>query len=247
MKEHNQSQKADMLRGMLDLIENAGDRVIFQAENLQDRDQEFERVIALYPDMRVEMDEAGNILLMPPGSIESSFGSGEVFGQLRNWARRDGTGRALDSSVIYNLPTGAKMSPDASWVPNSVLAQHGKAALSKVTGAVVTPVFVAEIRSPSDRLKEQLEKCERWIKAGVKEAWMVDPSQRTVHVFRPGTDVQVLVDPAEVKSAVLSGFVLECEPVWEEWSVSAVTSPQYSLNDLEPPPPSQSACLPRKV
>ena len=67
------------------------------------------------------------------------------------------------------------MSPDASWVPNSVLAQHGKAALSKVTGAVVTPVFVAEIRSPSDRLKEQLEKCERWIKAGVKEAWMVDP------------------------------------------------------------------------
>ena len=84
MKEHNQSQKADMLRGMLDLIENAGDRVIFQAENLQDRDQEFERVIALYPDMRVEMDEAGNIVLMPPGSIESSFGSGEVFGQLRN-------------------------------------------------------------------------------------------------------------------------------------------------------------------
>ena len=30
----------------------------------------------------VEMDEEGNILLMAPGSIESSFRSGEVFGQL---------------------------------------------------------------------------------------------------------------------------------------------------------------------
>jgi Uma2 family endonuclease len=201
---------------MLDLIENAGDRVIFQPENLENRDDAFERVLGLYPDMRIEMDEAGNISLVPPGSIESSFGSGEVFGQLRTWARRDGTGRALDATVIYNLPSGAKMSPDASWVPKSVLAKFGKAALSKVTGAVVTPVFVAEVRSPSDRLKEQVDKCKRWIKAGVEEVWLVDPIKRNVHVFHAGLGVEVLARPTEVKSAVLVGFVLQCEPVWED-------------------------------
>jgi Uma2 family endonuclease len=201
---------------MLNLIENAGDRVIFQPERLDDRDQTFERVLALYPDMRVEMDEAGNISLMAPGSLVSAFDSGEVFGQLREWTRRDGTGKALDSSVIYNLPNGARMSPDASWVSKSVLTTFAKKALNTVTGVVIAPVFVAEVRSPSDRLKDQEKKCERWIKAGVEEAWLVDPIERKVHVFRPGRKAEVLVSPKQVKSAVLNGFVLKCRPIFED-------------------------------
>jgi len=201
---------------MLNLIENAGDRVIFQPEKREDRDQTFERVLALYPDMRVEMDEAGSISLMAPGSLESSAGSGEAFGQLREWAQRDGTGKAFDASATYNLPTGAKMSPDASWVPKTVLASFGKKALGTVTGVVIAPVFVVEVRSPSDRLPAQVKKCARWIKAGVKEAWLVDPIERKVHVFRPGRKVDVLVAPKQVKSAVLEGFVLKCRPVWED-------------------------------
>ncbi len=209
-------RKSRYPKGMLNLIENAGDRVIFQPDNLEDRDQAFERVLRLYPDMRVEMDEAGNILLMPPGSIESSFGSSEVFIQLAAWAKRNGTGRALDGTVVYNLPTGAKMSPHASWVPNAVLAKFGKPALRKVTGAVIAPAFVIEVRSPSDRLKRQLNKCERWIKAGVLEVWLVDLIKRNVHVFRAGRKVKLLTDPKEVKSDVLDGFVLDCGPVWED-------------------------------
>ncbi len=201
---------------MLNLIENLGDRVIFQPERLEHRDQTFERVLALYPDMRVEMDEAGNISLLAPGSLESSAGSGEVFAQLHNWTKRDGSGKAYDAAATFNLPNGSKMSPDASWVPKSVLSAFGKGALATVTGVVIAPVFVVEVRSPSDRLKDQLKKCERWIKAGVEEAWLVDPMERKVHIFRLGHDVEVLADPKQVKSTVLSGFVLKCKPVWDE-------------------------------
>ena len=188
---------------MLNLIENLGDRVIFQPEHREDRDQTFERVLTLYPDMRVEMDEAGNISLMAPGSLESSSGSTEVSRQLANWARRDGWGKAYDATAIFSLPNGAKMSPDASWVPKSVLSAFGKKSLDTVTGVVITPVFVVEVRSPSDRLKDQLKKCERWVKAGVKEAWLVDPIEQKVHTFRPGHDTEVLADPKQVKSTVL--------------------------------------------
>jgi Uma2 family endonuclease len=201
-------------KGMLDLIENAGDRVIFQPEDLQDLDEVFERVLRLYPDMRVEMDEAGNISLMAPGSMESSFDSGEVFRQLANWTIRNGTGRAADSSVIYNLPNGAKMSPDASWMPNSVVDKFGKAARRTVTGIVTCPVFVAEVRSPTDRVKDQVEKCQGWIKAGALEAWFVDPIERTVHLFLPGEDTKILTAPKQVRSTVLDGFVLKCARVW---------------------------------
>jgi Uma2 family endonuclease len=201
---------------MLNLIENAGDRVIFQPEHLEDRDQTFERVLALYPDMRVEMDDAGNISLMAPGSLGSSAGSGEVFAQLHEWTKRDGSGKAYDGTAIYNLPNGAKMSPDASWVPKSVLNTFAKKALDTVTGVVIAPVFVAEVRSPSDRLKDQEKKCERWIKAAVQEVWLVDPIEQKVRVFRPSRDAEVFVAPKQVKSAVLNGFVLKCRPIWED-------------------------------
>lgn len=200
---------------MLDLIENAGDKVIFRPESLRNRDQEFERVLKLYPDMRVEMDEAGNISLMAPGSLASGSDSGEVFAQLRNWAKRDGSGKTYDGTTIFNLPSGAKMSPDASWVPNSVLAQFGKEALRTVTGVVIAPIFVIEVRSPSDRLKDQLKKCERWIKAGAEEAWLVDPLKRNVHIFERAHDVQIFENPKKVKSRILPGFVLDCQEVWE--------------------------------
>jgi len=210
------ARKSGYPKKVLNLIENLGDRVIFQPEHREDRDQTFERVLALYPDMRVEMDEAGNISLMAPGSLESSAGSGEVFGQLRDWAKRDGTGKAYDATATFNLPNSAKMSPDASWVPRSVLRAFTKKSLDTVTGVVIAPVFVAEVRSPSDRLKDQLKKCERWIRAGVREAWLVDPVEHKVHVFRPGRDVEVLADPKQVKCTVLPGFVLKCKPIWEE-------------------------------
>jgi Uma2 family endonuclease len=201
---------------MLDLIENAGDRVIFQPENLDDRDQTFERVLALHRDMRIEMDEAGNISLMAPGSLGSSAGSSEVFLQLASWAKSDRSGKAFDASATYNLPTGAKMWPDASWVPKSVLTAFGKKSLDTVTSVVIAPVFVVEVRSPSDRLPDQVKKCERWIKAGVQEAWLVDPIEHKVHAFRPGRKAEVLVAPKQIKSAVLDGFILKCRPVWED-------------------------------
>ena len=78
-------------------------------------------MLALYPDMRVEMDEAGNISLLAPGSLSSSGDSMEVTFQLAAWAKSNRSGKAYDASAIYNLPTGAKMSPDASWLPKSVL------------------------------------------------------------------------------------------------------------------------------
>jgi len=214
---YEKGEKDRYAEKMLDLIENAGDRVIFRPERLRNRDQEFERVLRLYPDMRVEMDEAGNISLMAPGSLESSLGSSEVFVQLANWAKRHGLGKAYDSSAIFNLPASSKMSPDASWVPKSVLAQFGKAALSTVTGVVIAPTFVIEVRSPSDRLlKDQLKKCQRWIKAGVEEAWLVDPLKRNVHIFQQGREVEVLENPRKVKSRVLNGFTLDCKAVWED-------------------------------
>ena len=179
-----------------------------------DRDALFEHVHELYPDLRIEMDEAGAIYLIAPGSIASSLGSSEVFTQLALWAKRDKTGKALDASVIYSLPNGSKMCPDASWIPKSVLAETGKAALATITAAAITPSFVVEVRSPSDRLADQIQKCELWRSAGVPEVWLVDPIEQTVRVFFTGLEVVLSVQPSSVTSRTLPGFTLDCDPVW---------------------------------
>src|ERR1700758_3729593 len=106
---------------IVDCIDDSSHQVTLSPSGCQDPDDLFEEVSLLYPDLRLEMDEAGNIILMVPGTIASSFGSSCFFEQLALWARKDGTGRAFDASLVYKLPSGAKRSPDASWVPKSVL------------------------------------------------------------------------------------------------------------------------------
>jgi hypothetical protein len=56
---------------MFELLVEAGSKVIYHPPEAADRDEEFERVCRLYPEMRIEMDESGDIivtLLEPPDS-----------------------------------------------------------------------------------------------------------------------------------------------------------------------------------
>lgn len=53
---------------------------------------------------RIEQDSEGNVRIMPPAGGESSDQNSELTAQLNFWARRDGRGRAFDSSVCFRLP-----------------------------------------------------------------------------------------------------------------------------------------------
>ena len=186
-------------------------------EGYFDRDALFEQACELYTEAKVEMDAEGNVIVTPGNSEDSGYRSGEAFGQLRDWARKDGTGRAFDSSTNFNLPSGAKRQPDAAWVSKRVLQKEGVANLRSTTKAHHVPDFLIEVMSPSDKLEQQQGKCEEWIDAGVKEAFLLDPASKTAYVYRSdGSLVQEIADAAQVQSKVLNGFVLDCRPVWED-------------------------------
>ena len=48
------------------------------------------------------------------------------------------------------------------------------------------PDLIVEILSPSNRRKDVSLKLYKYIKAGVKEYWIVDPVKRITTVYRPG-------------------------------------------------------------
>ena len=79
----------------------------------------------------------------------------------------------------------------------------------------VCPDFVLELRSQSDTLAGLQEKMDQYMENGARLGWLVDPFRKRVHVYRPGTAVEVLDDPATVPGeAVLPGFELNIREIW---------------------------------
>lgn len=148
-------------------------------------DELFEFCLA-NPELRIERDETGHILIMPPTGLESSFTNGELYGEVRNWNRAAKKGRTSESNGGYTLPDTSMRAPDVGWVSNERLATVTAAQLKKF--APVTPDFVIEVRSESDSLPELKTKMEKWLANGVRLAWLVDPQTQTTTVYRPGQE-----------------------------------------------------------
>jgi Uma2 family endonuclease len=70
-----------------------------------------------------------------------------------------------------------------------------------------TPDLVAEIISPSEILKESHEKAERWLAEGARMVWLVNPRRRTVTVYRPSIEPDLLTEADELEGfEVVPGF-----------------------------------------
>ena len=177
-------------------------------------DDEYFEFCMANPKVRFERSAQGEITIVPPAGGESSFQEMEVSAQLRNWSRRDSRGKAFNATAEYILPTGAALSPDASWVSNERLAKLTKQQLRKFPR--VTPEFVIEVMSPSDRLKSAQEKMQEWLRGGVELAWLIHPDEKAVYIYRAGQ-----VEPEKRENIVrvegegpLTGFELDLTDVW---------------------------------
>ena len=56
---------------------------------------------------------------------------------------------------------------------------------------------------------------EEYMANGVKLAWLVDPLERTVAIYRPGRALEMLANPASVAGeGPVEGFVLDLDRVF---------------------------------
>ncbi|MFB2839507.1 Uma2 family endonuclease, partial [Floridanema evergladense] len=114
-------------------------------------DEQFFEFCQINRELRIECNKIGELLIMPPTGSESGNREGNILGQLWVWSEQDGTGITFSSSAGFTLSTGAKRSPDASWIKlerwNSLTPEQQQ------KFAPICPDFVVELRSPSDNLK----------------------------------------------------------------------------------------------
>ena len=79
----------------------------------------------------------------------------------------------------------------------------------------LAPDFVVEIRSPSDRLRDQQDKMRIWMHYGVRLGWLIDLDSRNVWVYYPDAEPQLLEQPATLLGEdVLVGLEVDCTEIW---------------------------------
>lgn len=188
-------------------------RIVFERE----KDTSLEAYLAFCranPDVRVERTAEGDIVLVPPAGFESSFRNSDVTAQLTLWARKDGRGVASDSSAQFLLPDGSALSPDAAWVSKDSLKRLSREQRKEFLA--LSPEFVVEVLSPSDRLKDAKRKMERWIANGVQLAWLIDGDARTVHIYRKGQAPRTRRGIQQIAGeGPMEGFVLDLRAIWK--------------------------------
>jgi Uma2 family endonuclease len=54
------------------------------------------------------------------------------------------------------------------------------------------PILAVEILSPNDTLDEIHEKIDVYLQAGVALVWVIDPYDRTIKIFRPGAEPELV-------------------------------------------------------
>lgn len=174
---------------------------------IQLTDEQFYRLCQFNPDLRLERNATGELIMNPPtGGDTGNYNIG-LAAQIWNWNEGAKQGKAFDSSTGFKLPNGATRSPDVSWVR---LDRWESLSLQQQRRfPPLAPDFVIELMSPSDELSDVQDKMREYIDNGVRLGWLINRQAGNVEIYRPNPDVEIVQMPVTLTAAdVLPGFSL---------------------------------------
>ena len=149
--------------------------------------------------------EAGRLLAMSPTGARHGFLMIRLGRRMDEAAERCG-GKVCGGDV------GVILSRDPDTLLGGDLAYFSAASLpvrlSREGYCDTIPDLVVEIRSKNERAARVRGKVERYLTAGVKEVWYVEPTRSEVHVHRPGEAPRLYTATEELASPLLPGTTI---------------------------------------
>lgn len=153
-------------------------------------DEQLLKLCAANRNLKFERNAKGELIVMALTGGTTGRRNMRLAGQLDAWTLQTKLGEAFDSSTAFHLPNGAVRSPDAAWISN---ARWQSLTSKEQSGFVpLTPDFVVELRSESDRLQSLQDKMQEWMQNGCCLAWLIDPHEEKTYIYRMGADVEVI-------------------------------------------------------
>jgi Uma2 family endonuclease len=171
-------------------------------------DEQFYQLCVANRDLSLEMNAAGELIIVPPVGGESGNQEADLITDLNNWNRQAKLGKVFSSSTIFILPNGAKRSPDAAWVKLERWENLTPEQRKKFPPLV--PDFLIELRSETDRLTTLQDKMNEYIQNGLRLGLLINPQDAKVEIYRLGKAVEVIQMPAIISGEdILPEFELQ--------------------------------------
>ncbi len=154
-----------------------------------------------FPEWQMEREKSGKTIIMTPVKKGSGKRESLILVYVGMWALQNGKGEVFSPSTGIELPDGSIRCPDCAWVSDERLAALPTDSDEDFLKAV--PDFIVEVRSQSDNLVTLKKKMTKtWMANGVRLAWLIDPYEEKVWIYREGEKVEQLKD---FKNRVLNG------------------------------------------
>ncbi len=175
--------------------------------------EQFYQICQDNPELKLERTATGKLIIMSPTGGETGRKNANLILQLGVWNQQTQLGEVFDSSTGFSLPNGADRSPDVAWLKKSrweSLSQQ-----QRETFIPLCPDFIIELLSATDNLKATQSKLQEYIDNGCQLGWLINQKQKTVEIYRPNQEVEILNQPSSLSGEdVLPGFSLDLNQIW---------------------------------
>jgi Uma2 family endonuclease len=189
--------------------------LVLNASRVHLTDEQFYELCLSNPELTIERDKQGALIVMSPVGGDGGSYEMEIGADLTFWNRQTELGKTFSSSTLFKLPSGGDRSPDAAWVELSRWQALTPEQRRKFPP--IAPDFVMELRSPTDDLELLRAKMQEYMDSGVRLAWMFNPQEQQVEIYRQGQPVEVRELPTKLSGEeVLPGFSLAVKRFGEE-------------------------------
>ena len=189
--------------------------LVFDLSHVHLSDEQFYQLCINNPDIPLERNAQGALIVMSPvggesGNYEMEFGT-----DLGIWNRQTQLGKVFSSSTLFKLPGGGDRSPDVAWVELSRWQALTPEQRQKFPP--IAPDLVIELRSRTDKLETLRQKMSEYMHSGVRLAWMFNPQDQQVEIYPQGQEKEIRQLPTELSGGeVLPGFVLKVDPFGDD-------------------------------
>jgi Uma2 family endonuclease len=169
-------------------------------ESIDLTDDQLYDLCILNSELVIERNHKFEISIMTPAGSISSKRNSILTSKLYFWNEQFQLGITFDSSGGFRLPKGQMMAPDISFVTTDRWEKISLQDQEKF--APICPDFIAELRSKTDSLKRLKNKMHVWMDNGCRLAWLIDPDNEKVFIYRTGKEIETI---SSYKGVILSG------------------------------------------
>ncbi len=165
-------------------------------------------------DIKYELCD-GKIIAMPPAKPRHGAVIARLMAALGHFVYEHKLGELFDGQTGFRLSLEYCYEPDISFVSYErmklILPAAGLDALFHAA-----PDLAVEVLSPSDSITKTERRMQLYLSYGARLAWMVDPKNKTVRVYRPGQSFELLRGDRFLSgNSVLPGFRVSLARIFE--------------------------------